>query len=242
MKKTFRFLISIIIWELVAFLVDNSVFPYLHDILMYIWDKGIEGYGIHVVYSLCRMLLGLSLTLLVSLCLGLLGFYHSSIRKFVDRVTYMSYPIPKMALLPIVLMIFGLSEMTKIFMIFLISFFPVMINIRDAIDLIPKDILDLFESLGASPKDLIKKVIIPSCLPAVFTSLRISVGIALSVLFFTENFGTSYGLGYMIMNAWMRIDYIAMYVGIILISTMGVVIYLLLDQLNKKFCPWLFRR
>jgi NitT/TauT family transport system permease protein len=242
MKKLINIVIVFLAWELVAFVIHRAIVPYPYDIFAYMFSKGFLYYQSHIAYSLIRLLIGLSLTIIVSLFIGILAFDRPKIKSFVDKATYWSYPIPKMSLLPIVMMFLGLSESTKITMIFLITFFPAIINIRDALELIPESVLELFYSLGASKKILIKRVLFPAILPAIFTSMRISVGIALSVLFFTENFGTTHGLGYLIMNAWMRIDYTGMYAGVFIISLIGVIMYSGLDFLGKKACPWLTRR
>lgn len=242
MKKVINIAAVFLIWEFIAFLIQKAIVPYPHDIIFYIFEKGFYYYQSHIAYSLGRLLIGLCLTVAISLFIGIFAFDRPIVKSFVDKLTYWSYPIPKMSLLPIVMMFLGLSEATKITMIFLITFFPAIINIRDALELIPKSVLELFESLGASKKILVKRVLFPAILPAIFTSLRISVGIALSVLFFTENFGTTHGLGYIIMNAWMRIDYVGMYSGVLMISLIGVIMYRSLDFLGTKACPWLARR
>ena len=148
--------------------------------------------------------------------------YFKKIDLILSPIIYFSYPIPKIALLPIVMLIFGLGDLTKIVMIFLITFFPVVVNIKDEVKNIPEDVFYTMYSLGATNIQIIKEIVFPGSLKAILTSLRISIGTAISVLFFTENFGTEYGMGYFIMDSWMRINYIQMYSGILILSIIGL--------------------
>jgi NitT/TauT family transport system permease protein len=93
-------------------------------------------------------------------------------------------------------------------------------------------------SLGANQFQVIKEIIFPAIIPSILTSLRLGIGTAISILFFTENFGTEYGMGYFIMDAWMRISYINMYSGIIILSLLGLTIFITIDFLENILCPW----
>lgn len=116
-----------------------------------------------------------------------------------------------MALLPIVMLLGGLGNISKIIMIMLIVLPQVTIAVRDAVRNIPQNYYDIYQTLQAKKPTIFLAVTLPSSLPAVFSSLRVSLGTALSILFFTENYGTEYGMGYFIMDAWTRMDYPAMY-------------------------------
>jgi NitT/TauT family transport system permease protein len=136
------------------------------------------------------------------------------------------------------MLIFGLGELSKVFMIAMIIFFQVLVSSRDFIKTIPDTAFNVIRSFGASRKDEIIKVIIPAALPSLLSSVRVSLGTALSVLFFTENFGTRYGMGYFIMDAWMRVDYVGMYSGIAILGLTGFLLFKALDILERKLCPW----
>jgi ABC-type nitrate/sulfonate/bicarbonate transport system permease component len=68
--------------------------------------------------------------------------------------------------------------------------------------------------------------------------LRVSIGIAISALFFSENYATKYGIGYYIMNAWSMVDYKGMFAGVLALSIMSLIIFKIIDLLEKKICPW----
>jgi len=164
--------------------------------------------------------------------------YFKKIDLILSPIVYFNYPVPKIALLPIVMLIFGLGDSTKIVMIFLITFFPVVVNIRDEVKNIPEEVFYPMYSLGATNYQIAKEIIFPGILKAILTSLRLSIGTAISVLFFTENFGTEYGMGYFIMDSWMRINYIQMYSGILILSIIGLLFFIIIDIAEVIFCPW----
>lgn len=225
------------IWQIIGMITHTPLFPTPVDICTNILKTHSE-IGIHLVYSLIRILFGIFLTLIIGVPLGIiLGYFKKSDLLF-SPILYFSYPVPKMALLPIIMLLFGLGELTKIMMIFLITFFPVVVNIRDEIKNIPKEVYYPMYSLGASTLAIIKEIILPGIIPAILSSLRIGIGTAISVLFFTENFGTEYGMGYFIMDSWMRINYIQMYSGIMILSSIGLLIFLAIDLLESIICPW----
>ncbi|MDD3356836.1 MAG: ABC transporter permease subunit, partial [Dysgonamonadaceae bacterium] len=112
------------------------------------------------------------------------------------------------------------------------------ISIRDAIRNIDKENYYVLSSLGASRRQQIWHVVLPGILPETLSALRVTVGIATSVLFVTETFGTDKGLGFFIVDAWMRIDYLTMYAGIVMLSIIGSLLFLLLDIADAVFCKW----
>jgi NitT/TauT family transport system permease protein len=94
------------------------------------------------------------------------------------------------------------------------------------------------KSLGGHGFQVYKHVILPAILPNLFTSIRVSIGISISVLFFAENYATNLGIGYFIMDSWLKLDYTAMFSGIVLISLMGTFLFNIIDILERKICVW----
>lgn len=232
------FFIIIGLWQITAVFIDKPLFPPIYTIVLNIVTTFHSDIALHVIYSLNRIIVGLIFTLAIGMPIGILMGYFKKIDLIFSPIIYFNYPIPKIALLPIVMLIFGLGDLTKIVMIFLITFFPVVVNIRDEVKNIPEEVFYPLYSLGATNFQIVKEIILPGILKAILTSLRLSVGTAISVLFFTENFGTEYGMGYFIMDSWMRINYIQMYSGILILSIIGLLLFILIDFLEKVFCPW----
>lgn len=192
----------------------------------------------HLGISVWRVLMGIGLSLALALPLALALFSSQRIGRMLEALIYLSYPIPKLALLPIVMLMAGLGEATKVIMIVLIILFQLVIGLRDSLRSISRDSIALMHSLGASPWQSIKHLYFPAILPDIYGALRIALGTALSVLFVTETYGTSQGMGYYIVDAWMRVNYLDMYAGIVLLGLVGFLFFALIDLLEYLSCPW----
>ena len=93
-------------------------------------------------------------------------------------------------------------------------------------------------SLGASRLQMFYNVTLPAILSEVLTNIRLFIGTALSVLFFAEAYGTNMGIGYFIQDAWSRINYIDMYSGIVILSILGLILFIILDYIESVVCKW----
>ena len=153
-------------------------------------------------------------------------------------VLYLLYPIPKVVLLPILLVLLGLADAPKIVLIALTVFFQVLVAVRDSVKAVPETATLSIRSLGGSWFDEYIHVVVPATLPAVFTSLRIGVGTAIAVLFIAESMAGSTGLGYYIKQAWGRVDYTHMFAGIVAIALLGVVLYAIFDVVERLLTRW----
>lgn len=225
-------------WQLAAVIMARpivsgpfEVFPVLAAIFT---DKLL----VHLGYSLLRIIGGVLLAVIVGYPLGIYLGYSTKLARIMSPVIYLTYPTPKVALLPIVMLLFGLGEFSKLLLIFLIVVYQVVIAVRDAAGDIPSEYYYPLATLGADFFDIFCHVLAPATLPAFFTSLRVAMATAVSVLFFTETFGTEYGLGYFIMDAWLRVSYQEMYAGIIVLALLGIALFMLLDYLDGRCNRW----
>lgn len=194
--------------------------------------------AIHGVYSLWRIFAGLALAVGIGYPLGVLMGYFRRADQLLSPLVYLTYPIPKIALLPILMLLAGVGELSKIFMIFLIIVFQVVVAVRDGIRAIPEETYYPLYSLGASFSQVFRYIILPASWPKSVTAIRVAMATAVSVLFFTETFGTQYGMGYYIMDAWLRVNYLEMYAGILVLSGMGLLLFGLIDLLEYVTCRW----
>ena len=153
-------------------------------------------------------------------------------------VLYVLYPIPKVVLLPILLVLLGLADAPKIVLISLTVFFQVLVAVRDAVRAVPESAVLSVRALGGSAFDEYRHVAIPATMPAVFTSLRIGVGTAIAVLFIAEAMAGSTGLGYFIMQSWSMVNYPRMFAGIIAMAVLGVALYALFDIVERSLTRW----
>jgi len=234
----YSFVMVIIVWQAVAMLLKIPIIPTpvaVFDDILQIFHSRME---IHLLYSLGRIIAGIAISILLGVSLGLLMGYYARVDKILSPLVYFTYPVPKIALLPIVMLLFGLGEASKLIMIVLIIVFQIIITARDAVKNIPQEIFRSLQSLGAGRRQVFNEIIIPASLPEVITATRLALGTAVSILFFTETFGTEYGMGYFIMDAWMRVNYLDMYAGIVMLSILGFCLFSVLDVAEKYFCSW----
>lgn len=226
------------LWQLASLIFQKTVLPSpitVFQQLPLLFEKNM---AVHLLASLYRISVGMGLAVLLGFLLGLLMGSLPKWQSFFSPLVYLTYPIPKMALLPIVMLLGGLGDLSKIIMIILIVTPQVLVAVRDAVAEIPPHYYDVYRCIGASRGRLFRKITLPACLPAIFSTSRVSLGTAISILFFTENYGTEFGMGYFIMDAWMRMDYPAMYGSILLLSLLGLVLFILLDLLANRVMPW----
>lgn len=227
-----------LIWFIASILLNTNVIP--NPIIVY-KDFGsvlTNNIFIHIFYSLKRIGIGLVLSLIVGIPIGILMAYSKNANKILYPLIYFSYPIPKTALLPIAMLLLGMRDGSKISIMFLVIVFQVIVSVRDSVNNIDNTMYQVIKSAGANGRQIIYHVTLPAILPQLLTSIRVSLGAAVSILFFIEGYGTKFGMGYYILDAWSRINYIDMYIGIIVISVVGFFLFVSIDLISDKLCKW----
>lgn len=232
------FIIFNILWYLLAITINMRVLPKPTDIYFNMGSLLGEKIYLHILVSLYRVAAGLGISLFIGASIGLIMAYSKTWNKILNPLVYFTYPIPKTALLPVVMLLSGLGDTSKIIVLVLILVFQIIVAVRDSVMNIPSETYNPLRSLGASKLQIFTHITIPSILPELLTCLRLSIGTALSILFFTEAYGTQYGIGYYILDAWSRIDYKEMYAGIIILSILGFILFILIDIIEEVVCSW----
>ena len=226
------------LWAGMAYLLQMPVIPSPVQVLLRLAAKFPDTIAVHAGYSLMRIVLGLFAAVAVGYPIGVLMGYFPRVNRLLAPLLYLTYPVPKIALLPVVMLLFGVGEWSKLILVFLIIVFQVVVAVRDAVAAIPSETYAPLRVLGASFAQIVRHIIVPASLPKFITAVRVAMATAISVLFFTETFGTQYGIGYYIMDAWLRVNYLDMYAGIVVLSTMGLLLFALLDWAERRLCPW----
>jgi len=229
----------LIAWQISSWLAgDAIVVGPVTVMLKLVSEANTSRFWTNIGASSLRIAAALFLAFVTAVPLGL--FLGSSPRA--DRIArpliYLTYPVPKIVFLPLVLLAFGLGDWGKIVMLSIILFFQLLITTRDAARGVSRAARYSLYSLGGTKRHLFAHVIWPSCLPAVFTALRIATGTVVAVLFFVESIGTRYGMGFYILDAWGRADIPQIFVGIVVLAIMGVILYEAFDILERVFCRW----
>lgn len=194
--------------------------------------------GRHFFISTSRIVISIVLAMVLAVPLGLaMGRIHW-LGRLLNPIVYLLYPLPKVVFLPIIVVLMGLGNWPKIFLITLVVFFQIVVVTRDAASSIPQASVQSMRSLNATPWQMFRHLILPSCLPQILTSLRITLGTAIAILFFAETFASFDGLGYFILDGMETREYPAMYAGIIGLALLGLCLYWLVDVLENRWCRW----
>ena len=188
--------------------------------------------------STYRVVAGLAIGTVLAVPIAQVFARSRTLDSLFAPVLYLLYPIPKVVLLPILLVLLGLADAPKIALIALTVFFQVLVAVRDAVKAIPASAALSIRSLGGSRWDEYRHVVMPATMPAVFTSLRIGVGTAIAVLFIAEAMAGSTGLGYFIMQSWSMVNYPRMFAGIIALALLGMVLYAVFDLIERRLTRW----
>ena len=226
-------------WQVSALLLNSMALPEPWVVCIDTFRKIADGSLLDdLAISCVRALLGIFLALAAAVPLGLAIGTEESLRKRLSPFIYLLYPIPHVVLLPLIIILFGIGNFSKIFLVALIVFFQILVTTRDAAKNIHRNYFYAMQTLGASRPQMYRHVILPATLPKILTAMRISIGTAVAILFFVESFATTTGLGYIIMDSWGRADYVALYTGISCMALLGFTLYLLLDRLERRICAW----
>jgi NitT/TauT family transport system permease protein len=226
------------LWEAAALAMRTSILPDPIAVGLAFAAALPNGLLGHTLVSAWRVVASIVIAVALAAPLGLALGQLKQVDRLAAPLLYLTYPIPKIVLLPVVVLFLGLGDASKIFMIALILFFQVLVVVRDAASGIRPELVLSVRSLGARRRQLFRYVYLPACLPAILTALRVSAGTAIAVLFFAESFATRSGLGYYIIDTWASLSYPQMYAGVLAMSLLGLALYAALDVLEARLCRW----
>lgn len=228
-------------WELLALAVQRPILPSPGQVLLALAREARRGeLPVHFLASLWRVIASMVLSITLAVPAGLALGQSPRLNRLFSPLIYLTYPIPKVVLVPVVMLFLGVGDLAKIVVIFLILFFQVLVLVRDQAAGLRPELLQSVRSLGAGRRALFRFVYLPASLPACLTGVRQSIGTAVAVLYVAELFATQRGLGYYIYYTGSTLlDYPAMYAGILAMSLLGAMLYVATDFAQKKLCPWM---
>jgi ABC-type nitrate/sulfonate/bicarbonate transport system permease component len=228
-------------WELAAQsgLIDVRFFPAPSSIIGKLVEMAGSGeLTENVLISLQRIVLGFLLGGVPAILIGIAMGIWRPIRALVDPLIVATYPIPKSSLLPLILLIFGLGEMSKVMMVAIGVFYPMAINATAGVLQINQIYLDVGKSFKASPWDTFRTIALPGALPFIMTGVKLGAGLALILIAVAEMVGAKSGIGYMIWSAWETFAVAKMYVGLFVIALIGFAISLILNEIERWVIRW----
>jgi NitT/TauT family transport system permease protein len=231
----------LLLWQVLVMMGfgDRRFIPTPSDIAVRFWQLTINGeLELHTAVTLWRVLAGYFIGVIPAIAIGLFMAMFRPVRIFFDPLIAALFPIPKVALMPLLLLAFGFGDASKIAVVAIGVFFPVIINTFTGAATIDNIYWDVARNYGASTYILFTRVVFFGALPMIFAGLRIALAVAFIVLVAAEFVASKNGIGYLIWNSWelLQVDY--MFVGIVVIGLLGLITSALFQELERKVIPW----
>lgn len=231
----------LLLWELAVAvdLLDERFFPppsTIADTFVEMVGNGelMEALKVSVGRLVVGFFMGAIPGLLLGLTMGLFLWPRVVLKPLVSAL----YPIPKTSILPLILLIFGLGEMSQYVIIASGVFFLIAVNTMVGVLTIPEAYLDVGRSFQVSSLNRFRTIALPGALPHVFSGAQLGLGLGIALLVVGEMLSARSGLGYLIWSSWQRFDVSEMYVGLIAISVLGILSQIGLDLVQRIVTPW----
>ncbi len=226
-------------WQLLAWIIRQPIMPSPLLVLPLFFESIFGELGLHFLASTGRVLAAIGVSVITAVPVGLGLGQSPRLDRIFSPLIAIVYPIPKIVFLPVIYVLMGITDVSKIFLIALIIFFQILVVVRDEAANLHSELILSVRSLGAGRRALFRYVYFPASLPAVLTALRVSVGTAIAVLFIAEQSLTTYGLGYyIVVETYQVLRYPEMYTGILAMSLLGLILYFLIYNLEHRFCRY----
>jgi NitT/TauT family transport system permease protein len=192
----------------------------------------------HLVPSISRLILGsligISLGITIGTLIGLFSYIRSGLVPLIAAI----FPIPKIALLPLFVIWFGIGEGSKYALIALGSFTPTVVATYGAVDNVDRTLIRMGQSFGLSWASIVRKIVLPGAMPGILSGLRISLAISIILLVAAEMLGAEFGIGAYILEAGSLYDLERLFTGVAILSALGVTVSVVIGMLEQKVLRW----
>lgn len=193
---------------------------------------------VHFGASMQRLMLAYLLAIVTAVPLGLFSGFNSHVRALLNPIVEFYRPLPPLAYYTLLVLWMGIGNNSKVALLYLASFAPIYVNCVASVSKVKEDYINAAYTVGANTNQVFGHVILPSCLPDIFTGLRTAMGVAYSTLVAAEMVAAVSGFGWMVLDAsnYLRSDIV--FVGIIMMGVTGIFLDWLLRFLETKIVPW----
>jgi NitT/TauT family transport system permease protein len=219
-------------------LINPTLVPTPYDVLRRFLELIQSRLPLDILMSTRRVFIGVASGIAVAVPVGFLLGWYRGVRMFIDPLINFFRALPPIALIPLVIVYFGVDELAKTVILFYASFFAGVIVMYEGISQISPIYVRVARTLGASDGEIFRKVIIPLAVPHMLTALRVALGVAWATLVASELIAAQQGLGALIQNAGSFFQLDIIYVGIICIGFIALLMDLALRALARRFVGW----
>ena len=229
-------------WQIICKLFDVplTILPAPSDIFAALWQ-----YRVPIIdnswVTLWTTLVGFALATIFGLLIGIAVGWHKNIYSAIYPVLVGFNSVPKVAVVPVLILWFGLGEVPAIITAFLISFFPIVVNVATGLATTNPELEDVMRALGASKLDIMRKVGIPGSLPYFFGSLKVAITLAFVGAVVSETVGANKGIGKLMLDAQAAFPVQIVFAGLLVLAFLGIVLYAATAIIEKRFTGWAFR-
>jgi len=245
-------IIFLIVWEVLSDLnlISPLFFPPPNKILLTLWKMMVNGKFIafhepefpgNLVVSLGRVTLGVVVGLVPGVILGLAMGWSKRVRAIFDPFIAATNPIPKLAVFPLIMIIFGIGEASKIVAIAITTFFPMLINSMAGVRQLNPVFFEVAQNYGANRWKTFFRVVLPGSLPMILAGFRIAFALAFVITIAVELLTANAGLGVLIWFSWETLRTVDLYATLIVIAVVGYLINFILMKFSYYLTPWYFR-
>lgn len=232
----------IVLWELIVrlFGIAPTILPSPLDIwkaLLQYWEPLLSNSW----QTLFTTLAGFGLAIVFGLLLGVFIGWSKTIYGALYPVMIGFNAVPKVAVVPILILWFGIGTVPAILTAFLISFFPIVVNVATGIATTEPELRDVLRALGASKLDIMRKVGIPRSMPYFFGSLKVAITLAFVGSVVSETVGSNAGLGKLMLDAQAAFKVELVFAALVALAVLGIVLYAITAWVEKRMTGWAFR-
>jgi NitT/TauT family transport system permease protein len=234
-------ILILLLWEASAQLelIDRRFFPPPTAIMDTFLEMVVSlELFVHMGATLQRVAVGFLMGGIPGLVVGIVLGLFPRMRQIFGPIFSALYPVPKIAILPLILLIFGVGDMSKYVVIAIGVFFLMFFNTLGGVRQTPQIYLDVARATGATRLQTLRQIALPSALPQIFTGLKLSAGTSFIIIAAAEFLGARSGVGFFIWSSWQTFSVSRMFVGIVTISLMGYLTLLAIDLIERRLIPW----
>ena len=229
----------LVLWQLLSLrgLPDYVLSPL--EILKHFWAAlGTRELYVDAGASLLRALPGFVIGSALGVALGLAAGIARSFDEMLSPLVFLTYPVPKIVMLPVFMLWFGIGDLSKVLIIALACFYPAFINAYYGARATRRILVWSARNMGASEAEIFRRVVLPGALPQIFAGLRVALALSFIVMFAAEMIYARSGLGHLLREAENSLRFDLMYVSLLTIAILGYAGDRLLRFLRRYFMPW----
>lgn len=219
--------------------INPAVFPRLDTIFAALW-KGLASGALidDIAISLQRSGIAFGAAVLIGIPLGLFMGQMAALERALDPLLQFFRQTSALALYPVFILLLGLGEASKVFVIFWATLFPILLSTIGGVKEVDSKLIEMARTYGAGSIAIFRRVVLPASVPAIFVGLRLSATTALLLLIAAEMIGANKGIGFQVMNAQYNFQIPLMFAAIFLLAFLGLAANALLVLLQRKLCRW----